>query len=213
VFVAGEKRLIEEGHYFFASSHIPAHELKLPPATFTVTALRDPVERVLSHYNMLLSQKASGDRAFVKEGHWLGASFGEFVENLPKEHLLRQVYTFSRTFDPDEAYENIVRCNAWFLTENLDAAATELSALVGLQLAATRANRSKVRLPVPAAQLHRLRELLEPEIALFERLCLARASSRERIVSLPAHNVFAASPGKRPGVAPALSRPTGLTAI
>jgi hypothetical protein len=214
VFVAGEKRLIEEGHYFFASSHIPAHELTLPPGTFTITCMRDPVRRVLSHYHMLLSQKASGDRAFVKEGPWLGANFTEFVENLPKEHLLRQVYTFSRTFDPDEAYENIVRCNAWFLTEDMYGAAAALGAQVGLQLAPTRANRSKVRTSAPAAQLHKLRELLQPEIVLFERLRLARGTSRERIISHPGCRIFAAPNDKNPGVTPVPSRPTeGLVSV
>ena len=30
-FVRGNRRLIEEGDYFFANSHLPAHELRLPP--------------------------------------------------------------------------------------------------------------------------------------------------------------------------------------
>jgi len=45
VFVAHDKRLIQQGHYYYGFSHRPAHELRLPEGTFTFTCLRDPVRR------------------------------------------------------------------------------------------------------------------------------------------------------------------------
>ena len=54
-FAAHHKGLLESGYYSYGWSHIPAHALTLPPGTFTVTVLRDPAARVISHYEMLRS--------------------------------------------------------------------------------------------------------------------------------------------------------------
>jgi hypothetical protein len=51
--------LTKEGDFFFASSHDPAWRLCLPPDTFTVTILRDPLARVVSYYRYLLWARAN----------------------------------------------------------------------------------------------------------------------------------------------------------
>ena len=53
VFVGWNVQLINKGNYSYAFSHTPLHKLNLQPDTFVFTCLRDPVKRVVSHYNML----------------------------------------------------------------------------------------------------------------------------------------------------------------
>ncbi|MBL8659272.1 MAG: sulfotransferase family 2 domain-containing protein [Rhodospirillales bacterium] len=172
VFVAHNKFLIDRGAYFFARSHSPAHELRLPPRTFTVTILRDPVERVISHYNVLAEWERSdvSHPSRATEGPWLGASFSEFLTRIPREHLLRQLYTFSAGFSVDEAHAALSRLDAVLMTEDYAAGLGALSARLGLDLAMFREKASVAGAPIGAGDLARLRELLEPEYALIARV-------------------------------------------
>ena len=97
VFVRAIRHLREEGFYFQGGSHIPAPMLSLPEKTFRVTCLRDPVERVLSHYRMLVHYRETGQDRASNEMPWLGeqASLGTFLDRIPRAHLLRQVAMFS----------------------------------------------------------------------------------------------------------------------
>ena len=58
-FVHHDRGLIAGGDYFFASSHEPIFRIDLPPETFTVTILRDPVKRVVSYLRYLLWARAN----------------------------------------------------------------------------------------------------------------------------------------------------------
>jgi hypothetical protein len=52
-FVRGNHNLIANGDYLFASTHWQKCHVQIPPDTFTVTILRDPVSRVLSYLRYL----------------------------------------------------------------------------------------------------------------------------------------------------------------
>jgi len=58
-FVHHDLGLIAGGDYFFASSHEPIFRVELPPGTFTVTILRDPVKRAVSYLRYLLWARAN----------------------------------------------------------------------------------------------------------------------------------------------------------
>jgi hypothetical protein len=58
-FVHHDLGLIAAGDYFFASSHEPIFRVELPPQTFTVTILRDPVKRAVSYLRYLLWARAN----------------------------------------------------------------------------------------------------------------------------------------------------------
>jgi len=79
--------LIEEGSYYYAFSHIPLHQLRLPKETFTITCFRDPIKRIISHYNMLVHYRDNNiyHSCMKIEGHWLGNSVLDFVERRPKK--------------------------------------------------------------------------------------------------------------------------------
>lgn len=180
VFVAGERKLIESGKYFYATSHLAAHEISLPKGTFTVTCLRDPVDRVVSHYRMLLSWKKNNSSALKKEGQWLGSNFREFLDLIPKEHLLRQIYTFSAKYDVAEAFDKICRTDFWFFTRDLDSEARKLGERLGFVIESPlHMNSSEVKfLPMPEEK-RTLEELLAPEIELYSRLVKLKYASAD----------------------------------
>src|SRR5664280_1262648 len=98
-FVQNDAKLIRQGRYFFATSHLPNY-IAHPPADgmFSFTALRDPVNRVVSLYRYLRSSHS--DNGFVfgaldEERMWAKGSFGKFLDVLPRETLLNQLYMFS----------------------------------------------------------------------------------------------------------------------
>lgn len=170
VYVAHNKFLIERGAYFFARSHSPAHELRLPPGTFSVTILRDPVERVISHYNVLMEwEKNNVDHpSRATEGQWLGRSFADFLDRMPREHLSRQLFTFSSRFDVDEARVAIAKVDCVLIRGRFADGLAALGARLGLDLALYHDKTS-----VPAANIaendrDRLREMLAAEYALLE---------------------------------------------
>lgn len=172
VFVAHNKFLIERGGYFFARSHSPAHALRLPSGTFAVTILRDPAERVISHYNVLAQWEKNDVRhpSRATEGAWLGNAFSDFLTRIPREHLLRQLYTFSARYAIEEAYAAISRLDAVLMHEDYEAGLAALAARLDLQLASFHDKASTPVMPVGADDHARLREMLEPEYALLAML-------------------------------------------
>jgi hypothetical protein len=172
VFVGWNRQLIEQGYYFYAFSHAPYHALDLPRKTFTITCLRDPVQRVLSHYKMLLAYRQSGEFRpdYEEEAGWLGNSLGEFLDNIPREHLLRQLYTFSEAFDVDEAFENIVNLSHYFFTEAFSQGIADLAKKTGLALEPIHIRKSSIQFQPKESDLARLRSVVEPEFELYRRL-------------------------------------------
>ena len=59
-FVSVHRRLLAEGAYFYGRAHRPVEEQPLPPGTFTVTVLRDPVARVHSYFDYLVAGDEPG---------------------------------------------------------------------------------------------------------------------------------------------------------
>lgn len=172
VFVGWHGRLIQQGHYYFAFSHTPAHALCLPPATYTVTCLRDPAKRVVSHYRMLREfEVTEPNRPVLRaECHWLGGSFADFIDRLPREHLMRQLYMFSPRFDPAEAADAVAHCSCVLSTENFDAGLAQLSQTLGHDLPNHRAKGSGFTVDLTDRDVARLRDRLEPEYRMMEQL-------------------------------------------
>lgn len=188
VYVRHNQELIEEGAWFFANSHIPAHSLTLPPNTFTVTVIRDPLRRLISHYRYLVWARDDAgnaqrlDPAFSslrREIAWLGDSFADFLTQIPKKHALAQLYMFSREYDVKEALERIHGCTSVCLTERFADGIQFLSNTLQLPLEVRRERQFGGAVKLTRSEEDRARELLEPESIFIETI------SKERFRGAP----------------------------
>lgn len=169
IFVGWNARLINKGNYYYAFSHEPFHSINLPDDTFTITCFRDPVKRVVSHYNMLMNYSVNNvpHPCMEIEGKWLGTSFDDFIENIPPEHLLNQLYMFSANFNVEEAFEKIKRVSHCLFTENFQAGVDGLNAKLGLDLKPVHIRKSSYNAAIPEDSIALLREKLDKEYALM----------------------------------------------
>lgn len=172
VFVGHNRYLIQQGRYYYAFSHQPMHVLKLPPRTFMVTVLRDPVKRVLSHYRMLVGLRREGSNAPAAtiHGHKAAGTLGHYLDATPQHELLQQLYHFSESLDPSEAAGNIGRLQMVLRTENFAEDVKRLGTALGVELPARHDRRSPEDVPIESDDLERLRELLEPEYVMFRMI-------------------------------------------
>jgi hypothetical protein len=186
-FVRADRTLIEAGDYFFANSHQPAYELRLPPGTYTITILRDPAARVISYYRYLLWARANrGARTeepfiddVVAESAFLGrqlslrrrrATFRNFLERVPVERLLTQLHMFSPRLDPAEAAENALACSATCFTETYAEDLKRVAVDLQLDLDEKRERGFGERVELSDEEQDLLRERLAPEYAMIERV-------------------------------------------
>jgi hypothetical protein len=186
-FVRGNRRLIEEGDYFFANSHQPAYELRLPPDTYTITILRDPAARVISYYRYLLwarsNRTAKEAEPFiddvVAESSFLDgrlalrrreSSFLDFLDRVPPERLLTQLHMFSERLDPAEAAEAALACSATCFTETYGEDLRRVAAELRLDLREKRERSFGEKVEPSDDERALLHERLAPEYAMIERV-------------------------------------------
>lgn len=164
------KRINAE-RFYYAFSHAPLHTLNLSPTTFTFTVLRDPIERIVSHFRMLKDLIALGGEhpALKKEEAWAFGDFRHFITNIPRIHLERQLYTFSSQFDVDEAIENISSINLVRDVSSVASISVYLEKEFGLETDYAPARRSKFTANLDEGELAGLRELIPNELAFYAR--------------------------------------------
>ena len=169
-YIGWTRHLIEKGDYYYAFSHIPKHRFELPENTFTFTILRDPVERVISYYKILMDIYESKElyRYERKEEYFIG-DFEHFLNNITKKKLLKQLYMFSPTFNIEEAEKNIRSLNYYFTLENFDSGVKELSEKLKINLKPIKSNAGKIKVDT-TPYLPRLKEMLKDEIELYNKL-------------------------------------------
>lgn len=169
---------IARGDWFYANAHAPAHRVRVPPDTFTVTILRDPVARLRSLYRYLLwarddptaSTQDPYYTSLAEEGAWLGEDFVDFLGRLPREHLQRQLHMFSEHFDVDEAEAHIRSLDAVCFTETFGDDLSRVGATLGLPLVQRRERSFGADVTLTTAERAAAAEHLAPEIRLLERV-------------------------------------------
>ena len=181
IFVGWNKALIEQGDYFFGFSHFPIHQVKVPENTFRFTSLRDPAERLFSHYRMLLgfAKDETPHPCFAEEGKWLGRTFDDFLDAVPMPHLMNQLYMFSESYDVQEAAENILNLDFCFFVESFCQSLAQFNAKTGLQLTHRHDRKSQFVQRLNERQMERLKRILSPEYEMLglvhERMTARRA--------------------------------------
>jgi Sulfotransferase family len=194
VFIAHDASLLGRGYYTYGWHHAPSWSLTLPPETFTITVLRDPINRVLSLYRYLLDPGADDDQPFKAgrdERLRAAGGFESFLRLTPREDLLNQLHMFSPRFDPAEAAEGVRACSAWFMTERLGLGIDELNQRLGLELQNRWDRRSRADDGLRAQHEELLRRVLAPEYELLRLLQVEteapsrRGSERPQGTQLP----------------------------
>ena len=178
-FASVHRMLLSEGAYLFGRAHRPVVEQPLPPRTFTVTVLRDPVARVHSYFDYLVAgdspdmpgQVADWERRQAVDG------FDAFLERAPTRGLLTQLSTFSDRLDVAEAVDRIAACSTVFFTEDFTGGLERVARRLDLPLTTRRVRVTERRSSLTVEQTERLRARLDPEyelLAALERAGIAR---------------------------------------
>jgi len=166
--------LIERGHFFYGFSHLPSHQLNLKSDTFTITCLRDPYKRIVSLYNMLIDQVENDPLhpGLKSQKQWLGNSFSDFIDRVPKYELLNQLYMFSENYDIDEAVKKIKSLGFYFFTESFDSDIIQINKILDLSLKPIHVRKAStaISLNITPDENKRLNKMLAPEIELLEKL-------------------------------------------
>jgi hypothetical protein len=174
VIAAHDRFALQTGGYSYGWSHMPAWKLRLPPRTYTVTVLRDPVARVLSLYRYLCDPDSDRGHAFAapaSDRAWVAGGFDSFLEVMPRGDLLNQLFMFSPRLDPEEAATAISGCSLVFQLSDMSQGVATLSELLGRPLRESNERRSPPSTFKPSdEQMTRLRSLLEPEYELLQLL-------------------------------------------
>lgn len=170
VFLRHDPARIESGDYFFANSHAPFHRLVLAPRTFTVTVLRDPVDRVVSLYQYLhgLAERGRSDGTVKAERAMAAGSFGEFLAALPPDVLKRQLFTFSPQHSVDEGLTNIATVDEVLFTEDFANGIDRLGRRLGLPLPLRQERRFPHETAIDPDDLDRARARLASEYAFVD---------------------------------------------
>ncbi len=93
-----------------------------------------------------------------------------FVGHLAEKDVAFQLHMFSKNLDPDEAFENIRKCNMILMTETLNRDFECLMKMLGMDLPLHHAKKSSIKVELSEKDLSALRELLEPEYRLMDKV-------------------------------------------
>ncbi len=171
-FAGWNKQVIAAGNYDYAFSHHPLYTLQIPEQTFLFSCFRDPVSRVISLYNMLMTLNAenSDHPGMVHQRQWLGETFGDFLDRAPNTEIANQLFMFSPKLHVEEALLQTRRLSYFFFTSTFNAGIEHLNEVLGLELKASHLRKTDRTFEITPAEKLRLREMLADEYRFIEAL-------------------------------------------
>ena len=176
IFAGWDIPAFERGNFFFAFSHNPARSFTLPRQTRTITCFRNPLARLKSYYNHLMEIKQAVKEnpkhvhANLPDLAWTHDNPMKFLKNAPKQHLLNQLFMFSRQMRPDEAIDSISKVDFILQTEQMATGMTRLSKHTKLKLQPLHSGVTKTKHKFSEDFLAEAKRILEPEFDLMRRL-------------------------------------------
>ena len=170
--VGWNKKLINRSSFFYAFSHEPFHQLEFDSDTFIFCLLRDPIERIVSHYRMLKDMIVNNQDHIdlVKEADWAYGDFDHFISNIPRHHLEAQLYNFSENYDIFEALENLKNVHYVVnVDESSELLIPKIENEFNLKIPYQHLRSSQTEFHLSHNQEIRLKELLVEEIEFYNR--------------------------------------------
>lgn len=170
LFIGWTRHLLEGNNYYYGFSHIPMFRYKPPKKAFTFTIIRNPIDRLVSYYKILMDIEKSGKHNWFerKERDYVG-DFAHFLEKVSRKKRLKQLYTFSHGFNVDEAEKNIKSLSYYFKFEDFDEGVKTLGKKIGLNLKPLKTNVGKTKVDISGWE-NTLKETMEEELELYNRL-------------------------------------------
>ena len=172
IFVGWNTYHINRGHYFYGFSHTPLHKLSLPSDTFIISCFRDPAQRVISHFNMLMYFRINNidHPCMITEGAWLGNSFDDFLNRIPKSHLMNQFYMFSPTFNIHEAIQNVQGLSHYFFNDDFETGVKQFNHKTNLNLIPIHTRKANYHEQIPDKSLGKLKDMLTDEYIFLDQI-------------------------------------------
>ncbi len=166
------KQVIWNGDYHYAFSHHPRHSLLLPANTFSFSCFRDPVARVISLYNMLmtLKQENSAHPGMKEQGPWLGESFDDFLDRAPVTEIANQLFMFSPDMNVEAAVMQTRQLSYYFFTDIFDEGIIMLNKKLNLKLEPAHLRSSVKKFDISEGSMSRLKEMLTDEYRFLKIL-------------------------------------------
>tara|TARA_R110000824_G_scaffold348008_1_gene534735 strand:+ start:4505 stop:5251 length:747 start_codon:yes stop_codon:yes gene_type:complete len=161
----------------FSGGHTPFwHEGgRVRQYDYTITVIRDPLSRLLSHYRMLQQiyqfDQRSENNDPSDDPKWVINGFDYFIKKFPKEFRLHQLHFFSPSYNVDEAFDNITKCSQIIRTENQQEGFDQFALKSRIQLTEIVSGATAIKEhDLSADQVEKLREILEPEYDFYEKV-------------------------------------------
>ena len=106
---------------------------------YTTTVIREPTERLLSHYKMLMQNRMlfrkmpphRHARRSSDDANWPGENFESFLDKFPNEWRIHQLYFYSETGDVNEAFDNVIKNTQIVLSEEREEGLRRLAIKTG----------------------------------------------------------------------------------